>query len=184
MIMPNPYNQTVLILGGARSGKSSLAQKMALESGLPVVYLATGVVTDMEMEVRVQKHRESRPRSWITKETPYGNFSQMNENWTGKAVLLDCITFLVNNYLLRDGKEEIAYQQILKELIFLFEKQKQENFYFLIVSNETGMGIVPEYPLARTFRDLQGRINQWLAVRATNVYIVIAGIPVKIKGEK
>ncbi|NLJ50037.1 MAG: bifunctional adenosylcobinamide kinase/adenosylcobinamide-phosphate guanylyltransferase [Candidatus Atribacteria bacterium] len=182
--MPEPYKQTVLILGGARSGKSSLAQQMARESGLPVVYLATGVITDVEMKERVQKHRESRPQSWVTKETPYGGFGQMNENWSGKAVLLDCITFLVNNLLLREDKEEVVYQQLLKELGFLFEKHQQEGFYFLIVSNETGMGIVPEYPLARTFRDLQGRINQWLASRANHVYMVLAGIPVRIKGEE
>lgn len=184
MIMPEPYNQTILILGGARSGKSSLAQQMARESDRPVVYLATGVITDKEMKERVQKHRSSRPQTWLTRETPYGGFIQIDENWAGKAILLDCITFLVNNLLLRENKEETVYHQLLEELTYLFKKQQQEGFYFLIVSNETGMGIVPEYPLARAFRDLQGRINQWLAARVNQVYIVIAGIPVKIKGEE
>ncbi len=181
--MPEHFNRKVLILGGARSGKSALAQQMVRGSGLPAVYLATGVITDQEMKDRVQKHRESRPPSWLTKETPYG-FRQISENWTGKAVLLDCVTFLVNNIFLREEKEEVAYQQLLEEFIYLFEKQKQEGFYFLMVSNETGMGIVPEYPLARAFRDLQGRINQWLATKADQVYIVWAGIPMKIKGEE
>ena len=85
-------------------------------------------------------------------------------------------------YYERD-KEEAAYHQLLNEFIYLFEKQQREGFYFLIVSNETGMGIVPEYPLARTFRDLQGRVNQWLATKVNQVYLVVAGIPVKIKGE-
>ena len=182
MNMPEPYKKTVLILGGARRGKSSLAHQMARDSGLPVIYLATGVVTDMEMKERVQKHRNSRPQSWLTRETPYG-FSHIDENWTGKAILLDCVTFLVNNLLLREDKEETAYHQLLNEFIYLFEKQQREGFYFLMVSNETGMGIVPEYPLARTFRDLQGRVNQWLATKVNQVYLVVAGIPVKIKGE-
>ena len=177
------YKQSVLILGGARSGKSTLAQQMIQESQLPGIYLATGIITDQEMEERVKKHQINRPNSWLTRETPYG-FQQISENWTGKGVLLDCVTFLVNNLLLQEKEEETTFQRLILEFTSLFEKQKKEQFYFLVVSNETGMGIVPEYPLARTFRDLQGRINQWLAKRVDRVYLVVAGIPWKIKGNE
>ena len=180
--MLEPFDRSVLILGGARSGKSSLAQQLAQESGLPIVYLATGVVTDGEMEARIKKHQDSRPSSWSTRETPYG-FRQLDEDWTDKGVLLDCVTFLVSNLLLRENDEEATFQHLTREFTSLLEKRKRERFFCLMVSNETGSGIVPEYPLSRTFRDLQGRINQWLAARADRVYLVVAGIPWKLKGD-
>jgi len=175
------YDRSVLILGGARSGKSTLAQKMAQNSSLPFVYLATGIVTDDEMESRVKKHQSSRPPTWTTLETPLG-FRHIEADLTGKGVLLDCITFLTSNLLLQEKDENATFQRLTDELQWLLEKRDRERFFCLMVSNETGMGVVPEYPLGRTFRDLQGRINQWLAVRADEVYLVVAGLPWKLKG--
>ncbi|MCX6090753.1 MAG: bifunctional adenosylcobinamide kinase/adenosylcobinamide-phosphate guanylyltransferase [Candidatus Atribacteria bacterium] len=178
--MLKTLDRTVFLLGGARSGKSRLAQKMGMDSGLPFIYLATGVVTDREMEERVRHHQLHRPASWKTLEVPYG-FQDIQESFSGKGVLLDCVTFLTSNIFLRENDEEKAFTLVRQEFDWLFQKRERERFFWIMVSNEIGMGVVPEYPLGRTFRDLQGRVNQWLASQVDEVYFVIAGLSLPLK---
>ncbi|MCS7242990.1 MAG: bifunctional adenosylcobinamide kinase/adenosylcobinamide-phosphate guanylyltransferase [Candidatus Caldatribacterium sp.] len=173
--------ERVLILGGARSGKSRLALTMVGERGVPVVFCATGIATDPEMEERIRRHRSDRPSSFITVEVPYGFVPLLSFDLSGKAVLLDCVSFLVSNILLQEKDEKQAYEKVLGELTGLFSRQEREGFYLVLVSNEVGMGVVPEFPLGRAFRDLLGRVNQWLAERADRVYFVVAGIPWQLK---
>jgi len=176
-----PFDRKVLLLGGARSGKSRRALKMVEESGLRPVYCATGVATDAEMAERIARHRKERGERWETFETPYGFGEVLGESLEGSGVLVDCVTFLLSNFLFREQDGERAFQRAQEELRALFEKQKEERFFLVLVSNEVGMGLVPEYPEGRIFRDLQGRMNQWLAEEADEVYFVVAGIPWKVK---
>lgn len=173
--------ERVLILGGARSGKSRFALRMVEERRVPVVFCATGVITDGEMEERIRRHQRERPPHWTTVEVPYGFTPLAPFALSGKAVLLDCVSFLVSNILLEEGNEEQAEAKVLGEFENLFFRQKEEGFFLVLVSNEVGMGVVPESPLGRSFRDLLGRVNQWLAERVDQVYFVVAGIPWKLK---
>ncbi|HEY8348140.1 MAG TPA: bifunctional adenosylcobinamide kinase/adenosylcobinamide-phosphate guanylyltransferase [Symbiobacteriaceae bacterium] len=161
-----------LILGGARSGKSRFAEALASRYDT-VTYLATGVVTDPEMAERVARHRATRPAHWRTVEEPYHPAAAVRD--ARGVVLLDCVTFLVSNHLLRDeaGGEQAALAEL--EALLTLEAD------VIAVSNEVGMGVVPEYPLGRLFRDAVGRANQFLAARAEQVFVCFAGIPVEIK---
>lgn len=173
--------ERVLILGGVRSGKSRFALRMIEEAQLPAVFCATGIPTDEEMELRILRHRSERPPHFATVEVPHGFAPLLVESLSGKAVLLDCVSFFVSNVLLQEKCEEEAYRRVTGEFEKLFARQEEEQFFLVLVSNETGMGVVPESPLGRMFRDLLGRVNQWLAERAHQVYFVVAGIPWRLK---
>lgn len=162
-------------MGGARSGKSRLAQELAEKSNLPFAYLATGVVTDEEMEERVSRHRQQRPACWTTFEVR-GSLRGVTATFP-PGVLLDCVTFLVSTHLLQGGGEEEVLGRVRDELDWLFLKRERERFFLIVVSNEVGQGVVPEHPLGRVFRDVQGRINQWIAGRCDEVVFVVAGLP-------
>ncbi len=179
-----------LFLGGARSGKSSLAEKIAAEAGGDaVLYVATAEAGDAEMADRIARHQAARPGSWRTLETPFGVGPAIGETWQGEAVvLLDCITLLVNN-LLPGGKgfEQVSVQVeeyerlVMAEIEALLEAVEQIEAHFLVVSNEVGMGLVPPYELGRAYRDILGRANRALAEAADEVFFLIAGIPIQIK---
>ncbi|MBC7217691.1 MAG: bifunctional adenosylcobinamide kinase/adenosylcobinamide-phosphate guanylyltransferase [Candidatus Caldatribacterium sp.] len=173
--------ERVLILGGARSGKSRLALEMAQGTGAPVIFCATGVPTDAEMEERIRRHQRERPPGFTTVEVPYGLSPLFALELSGKVVLLDCVSFLVSNILLEENDEDRSYERIVGEFMELFARQEGEPFLLILVSNEVGMGVVPPFPLGRSFRDLLGRVNQWLAERANRVYLVVAGIPWQLK---
>ena len=179
--MPESWDKSIFVLGGARSGKSRLALKWIEESGLSPLYLATGVATDPEMEERILRHQKERSPEWKVEEVPLGFEKVLGKNWSECGAVLDCVTFLVNNIWGKEPEVEKAYGHISRELDNLLEKRKREHFLLLLVSNEVGMGVVPEYPLGREFRDLQGRINQWIAQRVDEVYLVVAGIPWRLK---
>ncbi|WP_438317622.1 bifunctional adenosylcobinamide kinase/adenosylcobinamide-phosphate guanylyltransferase [Candidatus Caldatribacterium sp. SIUC1] len=173
--------ERVLILGGARSGKSRLALRMVEETGLPAIFCATGIPVDEEMRSRILRHQKERPPHCITVETPYG-FSPLEAlELSGKAVLVDCVSFLVSNILLEEEDGEKAYGRTVEEFGVLFTRQEKEGFFLVLVSNEVGMGVVPDSRLGREFRDLLGRVNQWLAERAHRVYFVVAGIPWQLR---
>ena len=175
------HAERVLILGGARSGKSRLALRMVEETGLPAIFCATGIPVDEEMRSRILRHQKERPPHFTTVETPYG-FSPLEAlELSGKAVLLDCVSFLVSNVLLEEEDGERAYGRVVEEFGMLFARQEEEGFFLVLVSNEVGMGVVPDSRLGREFRDLLGRVNQWLAERAHRVYFVIAGIPWQLR---
>lgn len=180
----------ILITGGARSGKSALAERLAARHGDNVLYIATSVVTDDEMARRVRLHQESRPLHWRTWEG-YRDLGKViaDEAAADKAVILECITTMIANLLFDQAGDapaeqmdfpaiEAAIQQQIDELIAACLRSASPVY---LVTNELGMGIVPENRLARHFRDIAGRVNQRLAAAAESVYLVVSGIEVKIK---
>ncbi|CNH99852.1 bifunctional adenosylcobinamide kinase/adenosylcobinamide-phosphate guanylyltransferase [Yersinia pekkanenii] len=180
----------ILITGGARSGKSSLAERLAAQAAERVFYIATSVVTDVEMAERVELHRVSRPAHWRTWEG-YQNLGVVLEQQVqpGEAVILECITTLITNLLFEQAGDtlaermdfaslEVAIQQQITDLLAACARSRAPIY---LVTNELGMGIVPENRLARHFRDIAGRVNQRLAAAADEVFLVISGIEVKIK---
>lgn len=176
-----------LILGGARSGKSSYAQRMAGRHAGPVIYLATAQALDAEMEHRIENHRQDRPEDWITLEAPSGVVAALQQQpAVAGVVLLDCLTLLVTNLVMAAAPdedhpdEEAALQGVQDELTQLISAVRASKSDWIVVSNEVGLGLVPPYPLGRLYRDLLGRANQELAAIADEVFWMVAGIPVPI----
>jgi len=187
----------IFITGGARSGKSKFAETL-LQNSSDVIYIATAVPLDDEMKRRIEIHKQRRNKNWITVEA-YNNLPDKldavirnKKDITFNNIVLDCITNMINNLMIidRDVKwDDIDYatveniekeitDKIMDFLIYI------ENFKgsIIIVSNEVGMGIVPDTPLCRSFRDIAGRVNQIIAEKADEVYLLSSGIPMKIKG--
>ena len=176
-----------LLLGGARSGKSSLAEKMAVESGGEIGYIATARGLDKEMRIRIQRHRLGRPQSWHTLELPIDVASGWVESGlTPDVVLLDCITLLVTNVILDSSPdvdhpdEDQAASAVDREIDALIKLIESDKSDWIIVTNEVGLGLVPPYPLGRVYRDLLGRANQKLAAIADEIFFLVAGIPMPI----
>ena len=180
-----------LIIGGCRSGKSSFAEKIARTSDSPdIYYLATAEIRDEEMRDRVEKHQGSRPESWQTIEEPYHVSKEVEIIPDRSLVLLDCITLLISNILLQGdeaGKDESNYSKsgsetdVMNELKSLIKVARKKEVELIMVSNEVGMGLVPNYRLGREYRDISGRANQFLAKESDEVYITYAGLPIEIK---
>ena len=176
------------ILGGARSGKSSYAQKMAEDSGKTVTFIATAQAFDDEMKARIQKHREDRPKEWKTLEVQKDISAYLTQHPQQTVIyLLDCITLLANNVfmqfieddLVNEVKAKIALEDELDKLIKYISEHDEE---WIIISNEVGLGLVPPYQMGRVYRDLLGWANQKLAKEADEVLFMVAGIPMKVKG--
>lgn len=180
------------VIGGARSGKSTFAEQKAGEYGSKVLYLATAVVTDQAMADRVRKHRKQRPGSWSTLEM-YSDFRALTSHKEFdecEIVLLDCITTLIGNFMYDSGidfdscrVEEVGAleDKITEEVISLIDVCNDNNKKLIMVSNETGMGVVPSYYMGNYFRDMNGRINREIGSRADFMYFMLSGIPVKLK---
>ena len=184
-----------LITGGARSGKSAYAEKICMDTGKPVAYIACGKVMDEEMADRVKKHRDRRPPGWPTVER-YRDFYELSD-WQGFAehevYLLDCVTTMATNLMLDEdldfdtcSMEEMnrLEEKIMEQFDALLSVMEAANKKLVLVSNEVGQGVVPAYRMGRFFRDLAGRINQRLAGEADEVIWMVSGIPVRIKGER
>jgi adenosylcobinamide kinase/adenosylcobinamide-phosphate guanylyltransferase len=176
--------QLILILGGARSGKSTYAEKLAAEIGQYVLYIATAEVRDEEMAERIAAHRLARPATWQTLEAPHhvGDVL-LTIDHRPDVVLLDCLTLLVSNIVLAMDSEsqasiEIAVQAEIEAIV---AAQAQLGAPLIVVSNEVGLGLVPEYPLGRLYRDVLGRANQLLAALADRVLFMVAGLPMTVK---
>ncbi|MHB9052579.1 MAG: bifunctional adenosylcobinamide kinase/adenosylcobinamide-phosphate guanylyltransferase [Thermoleophilia bacterium] len=174
----------IFVTGGARSGKSGLAEKIAREKGKDVTYIATAEPGDGEMRERIAEHRRRRPSGWRTMEAP-GNLPEAvgEALASGGVVLIDCLTVYISNLLISQGiaTGEHFRKAIDREIDQLVEICQSGNGRVILVSNEVGMGIVPDNHLARTFRDAAGRANQKLAAAAEEVYLCVSGIPVKVK---
>lgn len=171
----------ILVTGGARSGKSSLALKLAKEIKKKKVFVATCVVQDEEMKERVRRHRSERPASWRTVEPGVDLVKVLKKEVDSDVVLLiDCLTLFISLLLLRGDKED----SIKKESRDLVRVILQGKATAILVSNEVGAGIVPENKLGRDFRDLAGICNQIVARSAEDVYLSVSGIALKIKGDK
>ena len=168
----------VFITGGARSGKSRLAESLTEGFGTPLCYIATGEARDEEMAVRIAAHRARRGNGWQTVEEPIRLMEALKAaEGRFQAVLVDCVTLWLTNLLLshEDADQALAEVQALAALL------PELTIPIVLVSNEVGMGIVPENALARSFRDLAGKANQTLAAAADEVYVTISGIPLKLK---
>lgn len=179
--------ELTLILGGARSGKSSYAEQMAREAEQPVLFIATAQALDDEMRARIQKHRAARAPEWRTLEAPINAGAVLRAQSSGppdEVVILDCITLLVSNVLLalpEGAPSERMMQSVQAEIESLLEARAGLGGRWLMVSNEVGLGVVPPYPLGRMYRDALGWANQRLARAADRVILMVAGIPMVIK---
>jgi adenosylcobinamide kinase/adenosylcobinamide-phosphate guanylyltransferase len=174
--------KSILILGGARSGKSHFAQQLAGKLGDKVLFVATGEALDEEMQDRIAEHKKARPRTWRTLEIPTGIGKEIEKQiGDAKVVIIDCLTLLVSN-LLKDEPDYLeAEKRMAAEIDQLIACMDKLNVIFIIVSNEVGMGLVPETRLGRIYRDLLGKANQLIARHAIEVYLMVAGIPFKVK---
>jgi adenosyl cobinamide kinase/adenosyl cobinamide phosphate guanylyltransferase len=162
----------VLITGGARSRKSQFAVELAKETKLPVTFIATCIPKDPEMVKRIEEHRRARPKDWRTiEESEYLDRALLSTKTP--IVIIDCLTLWLFNIM--EKEVEVAIEKFLSA----FSKNSQK---IIAVTNEVGLGIVPDNELARRFRDMAGMLNQRVAELSNEVYLMVSGIPVKIKG--
>lgn len=168
----------ILVLGGARSGKSRYAQQLAERYWKRPVFLATAEATDVEMTARIAQHRAVRGAQWQCIEEPLdlaGAFARASGQ--GEGVLLDCLTVWLGNVLVKEGAAGVAARQ----QAFLMALRTRST-PLIMVSNEVGLGLVPEYALGREFRDMAGWLNQTLAAESDAVMFIAAGLPLSLKG--
>jgi adenosylcobinamide kinase/adenosylcobinamide-phosphate guanylyltransferase len=179
----------ILLLGGARSGKSHFAREYALRTKEQVLFVATATAGDEDMRLRIERHKRERPANWRTLEVAINVGMQIESN-TGDAqlVVIDCITMLVNNIFSRYDEKQfdtindaMLEQAVITEIKQLLVCLKKVNASFLIVSNEVGLGLVPDNRMGRLYRDFLGRANQMLAQESDEVYLLVAGIPLRVK---
>jgi adenosylcobinamide kinase/adenosylcobinamide-phosphate guanylyltransferase len=166
---------TTLVLGGARSGKSAFAERMIAESSLSRVYLATATADDGEMQDRIAHHRSRRGSDWTAVEEPLALIDALTQaSRPGCAVLVDCLTLWLSNLMLAGRDPDVEAKRLARFLGLAANP-------IVLVSNEVGLGIVPETRLGRDFRDAQGRLNQMVASSVPNVVFVAAGLPLWLK---
>ena len=167
--------KTILVTGGARSGKSTQAERMALELSANPVYLATARIWDEEFAERVRRHRERRGKEWINIEEEKFLSRHALE---GKTVVVDCVTLWCTNFFF-DLHAEV--QPALEAVKAEFDRLVRQDATFIFVTNEIGSGGVPDNVLQRKFTDLQGWVNQYIASKADEVWLMVSGIPLRIK---
>ena len=181
--------KVILLLGGARSGKSHFAQEYAQRDGEKVLFVATATAGDEDMRLRIAKHKKDRPSNWRTLEAITEIGTQI-EAHAGDAelIIIDCITMLVNNIFSHYDEQQfdsisdaVLEKEVIAEIEQLQHCLKKVNASFLIISNEVGLGLVPDNRMGRLYRDILGRANQMLAQTADEVYLMVAGIPLRIK---
>ncbi|WP_426264348.1 bifunctional adenosylcobinamide kinase/adenosylcobinamide-phosphate guanylyltransferase [Sphingomonas sp. PWP1-2] len=171
-----PFTKSLLVLGGARSGKSRHAQAIAEASGGDLVFIATAQAFDGEMTDRIARHRADRDARWRTLEAPLDLAEAIAaEDRPGATILVDCLTLWASNLLLADADTDAAAQTLVATLA-------RASARIVLVSNEVGFGIVPDNALARRFRDVAGLLNQRVAAVVSEVDFVIAGLPQRLKG--
>ncbi|MBI3753746.1 MAG: bifunctional adenosylcobinamide kinase/adenosylcobinamide-phosphate guanylyltransferase [Deltaproteobacteria bacterium] len=177
-----PNSKLIFILGGARSGKSAYALKLAESIAGERLYLATAEALDKEMAERIKKHKKERGNNWTTIEEPMRIADVIAKDKKHAVILLDCLTLwlsnLITNYELRITNLD---SQIAKQIASLISACKKTKANIIVVSNEVGLGIVPDNPLARRFRDIAGIANQKMAEAADEVYFVVSRIGMRIK---
>jgi adenosylcobinamide kinase/adenosylcobinamide-phosphate guanylyltransferase len=175
---PGEAAKVVLVTGGARSGKSRFAQGLVEGWGQRFLYIATAEVLDDEMAERVRRHRDDRGRRWRTLEEPLDLPRALAAAQSYDGALLDCLTLWTSNLLGRHGVDEDG---LWREVETFLEALRVYSGRLCLVTNEVGSGIVPEHPLARRFRDEAGRINQRVASQASEVFLVVSGLPLRLK---
>ena len=168
---------TTLVLGGARSGKSAFAEQLIGDSGLARIYLATATAGDDEMRSRIAHHRERRGDGWVTVEEPMALVDALTrEAIHGRAVLVDCLTLWLSNLLCAD----VPADEILVRVDAVAQAAGARAAPTLIVTNEVGLGLVPEHPLGRAFRDVTGLAHQRLAAGADEIYAGLLGMMLRL----
>ena len=173
--------ELIFIIGGARSGKSSLAESLASQYE-HVLFVATAEALDEDMERRIAQHKLSRPSDWSTLEEPIKLASSLHGNAGNYEVcLVDCLTVWVSNMLLKLEESSVAEKVILSELESLLEAYEYSSATWIVVSNEVGLGVVPPTSLGRRYRDALGRVNQAVAAKADKVYFMAAGLALELK---
>ena len=173
-------SKVLMVTGGARSGKSRFAERLAESYGPQRGYLATGQPGDAEMAERIARHRGRRGDEWQTVEEPLQvTRALLDHDGRFSVLLLDCITLWLSNLLFSGDGGVAGALAAVQRFTESFPTLKTP---LIVVSNEVGMGIVPEHPLARSFRDLAGEANEMIAARADEVYVTISGLPLKLKG--
>lgn len=165
----------ILVTGGQRSGKSEFSERLALENSDNPVYLATAHVIDDEFRERVRIHQQRRGSNWSTIEE---EIRLSRHDMTGRTVLIDCVTMWITNVFFSNSENAAASLEFLKEE---FDRFTSRDAVYIFVSNEIGSGGVAPNVLTRKFTDIQGWFNQHIASRADEVYLTVAGIPLKIK---
>lgn len=171
-----------LVLGGARSGKSSHARRLAEERGTSVLFVATAEPLDGEMAERIACHRAERPKDWRTLEAPRGTAAEIERHaGASDLILLDCFSILAGNIYSGEEDFRAAERRLTEELELLLDVYERGSAEWIIVSNEVGMGVVPAYPLGRAYRDGLGRAHQRLAARADEAHFIVAGLVLRLK---
>jgi adenosylcobinamide kinase / adenosylcobinamide-phosphate guanylyltransferase len=179
----------ILLLGGARSGKSHFAQEYARQHAQKVLFVATATAGDEDMRIRIEQHKKDRPATWNTLEASDHIGKEIEENINDEdLVIVDCITLLINNIFGRYDEtqfdnlaDSVLENQVMVEIRELINCLNKAPASFVLVSNEVGLGIVPDNRMSRIYRDLLGRANQMLAQKADEVYLMVAGIPLRAK---
>lgn len=187
----------ILVIGGARSGKSSFAVDLAKRTRKPVAYIATAMPCDREMTKKIEKHQKARPSEWSTLEVDKDMLETLKtlpQNYD--FVIIDCWSFYISNLLGALGFDDLpdttfgislyeeAEEAVNRETKAVIEEIESSNKQVIIVTNEVGMGLVPSYPLGRAFRDLLGLSHQMLAQQAASVYVMLAGLPLELRKPK
>ena len=171
----------IFILGGARSGKSSYAIRLAERLGRKVAFIATCLPLDKEMKRRIEIHKKNRPSHWQTFEGQKNILYLLKKLSSGfNIIIIDCLTLFISNLLL-EGIDDNSIEDKINKMLDILKSIKCKS---IIISNEVGLGIVPKNCLGRRFRDLAGRVNQIITQKADEVFFMISGLPLKIKGEK
>lgn len=184
-------SEIIFVTGGAKSGKSAFAESLCIEKNDKTGYIATSIPFDDEMKEKVRLHKERRPSEWKTYEIYRDIFKKIEIiSKDCNIVMLDCITLMINNLMFdyNLNPQELSNKELEKMEKFIFEQFeklleeiKKTDLYFVFVTNEIGMGVVPENKLSRIYSNIAGKINQYVASKSDEVYLVISGIPVKIK---
>jgi len=181
----NTSGRMILLLGGARAGKSAYAMRLAQDgeraSGDEVCFIATAQGLDEDMAKRIARHRAERPTNWRTIEEPCQIDEALKQSTETGVVVVDCLTLFVSNWLMRHEDEhecEQCVRRITRNFLALARTRQQT---IICVSNEVGLGVVPDTGLGRVFRDLLGRVNQEFATAADESYLLIAGLPLQLK---
>jgi len=165
-----------LVLGGARSGKSDFAEKLAMDTGARKIYIASAQAIDAEMSHRIADHITRRGDGWTTMEEPLDLVGALAKTSGDSVVLVDCLTLWLSNHMLANHAPEPVIEQLMTSLSSLESR-------VIFVSNEIGMGLVPDTALARRFRDAHGAMNRNVAARADLAVLVAAGLPLVLKGQ-
>ncbi|MFP4538147.1 MAG: bifunctional adenosylcobinamide kinase/adenosylcobinamide-phosphate guanylyltransferase [Dichotomicrobium sp.] len=167
-------SKSILVTGGARSGKSALAERLALMMGAEPVYIATAEGHDDEMAARIEAHQARRGAGWTVREAPLDLVGMLDATDGTAPRLVDCLTLWLSNLMSAERDWEAEARALAKAIPRQFAP-------LVLVTNEVGSGIVPENALARAYRDAAGQLNQMIAASVDDVYLTVAGIPVKVK---